>query len=71
MSETSRYRLYTLALIAVFIYGATPVFTKIATPTADGITVGALRAVVAAPETTLFRRSAALGSAPALSGRTP
>ncbi len=49
MSETGRYRLYTLALIAVFIYGATPVFTKVATLTADGITVGALRAVVAAP----------------------
>ncbi len=42
-------RLYTVALIAVLIYGATPVFTKIATATADGITVGALRAVVAAP----------------------
>ena len=42
-------RLYTLALLAVLIYGATPVFTKIATGSADGITVGALRAVVAGP----------------------
>ncbi|MEP4884745.1 MAG: DMT family transporter [Alphaproteobacteria bacterium] len=49
MSEINRTRLYTLALIAVFIYGVTPVFTKIGTLTADGITVGALRAVVAAP----------------------
>lgn len=49
MSETNRYRLYTFAMIAVVIYGATPVFTKVATLTADGITVGALRAVVAAP----------------------
>ena len=49
MSETTRTRLYTFALIAVFIYGVTPVFTKVGTLTADGITVGALRAVVAAP----------------------
>jgi drug/metabolite transporter (DMT)-like permease len=42
-------RLYTLALLAVLIYGATPIFTKIATGSADGITVGALRAVVAVP----------------------
>lgn len=49
MSETTRTRLYTLALIAVFIYGATPVFTKVGTLTADGLTVGALRAVIAAP----------------------
>jgi drug/metabolite transporter (DMT)-like permease len=49
MSQTNLVRLYTIALIAVFIYGATPVFTKLATATADGITVGALRAMVAAP----------------------
>jgi len=49
MSQTNLSRLYTIALIAVFIYGATPVFTKMATATADGITVGALRAIVAAP----------------------
>lgn len=49
MSQTNLARLYTIALIAVFIYGATPVFTKLATASADGITVGALRAVVAAP----------------------
>ena len=49
MSETTRTRLYTFALLAVFIYGVTPVFTKVGTLTADGITVGALRAVIAAP----------------------
>lgn len=49
MLQTKLVRLYTIALIAVFIYGATPVFTKIATATVDGITVGALRAVVAVP----------------------
>lgn len=49
MSQTNLARLYTIALLAVLIYGATPVFTKIATATADGVTVGALRAVVAAP----------------------
>ncbi|MBN42354.1 MAG: hypothetical protein CL573_02560 [Alphaproteobacteria bacterium] len=49
MSEVNRTRLYFFALIAVFIYGVTPVFTKVATLSADGITVGALRAVVAAP----------------------
>ncbi|MBT5570286.1 MAG: DMT family transporter [Alphaproteobacteria bacterium] len=49
MSQTNLVRLYTIALIAVLIYGATPVFTKVATATADGITVGALRALVAAP----------------------
>lgn len=49
MSETTQTRLYTFALLAVFIYGVTPVFTKVGTLTADGITVGALRAVVAAP----------------------
>lgn len=49
MSQTNLTRLYAIALLAVLIYGATPVFTKIATATADGVTVGALRAVVAAP----------------------
>ncbi len=49
MSQSPRARLYTFAMIAVFIYGITPLFTKVGTLTADGITVGALRAVVAAP----------------------
>lgn len=49
MSQTNLARLYTIALLAVLIYGATPVFTKIATATADGVTVGAMRAMVAAP----------------------
>jgi drug/metabolite transporter (DMT)-like permease len=49
MSETNAVRLYTLALIAVLIYGATAAFTKVATGSADGVTVGAMRAVVAAP----------------------
>lgn len=49
MTQTSLVRVYAFALMAVFIYGATAAFTKIATGTVDGITVGALRAVVAAP----------------------
>ena len=49
MSETNALRLYTLALIAVLIYGATAAFTKVASGSADGVTVGAMRAVVAAP----------------------
>jgi len=49
MSETNAVRLYTLALIAVLIYGATAAFTKVATGSADGVSVGAMRAVVAAP----------------------
>lgn len=49
MTQTSLVRVYVFALLAVFIYGATPAFTKIATGTVDGVTVGALRAVVAAP----------------------
>lgn len=49
MSQTNITRLYTIALIAVFIYGTTPVYTKMATATADGVTVGAMRALVAAP----------------------
>ena len=49
MSETTRTRLYTFALLAILIYGVTPVFTKVGTLTADGVSVGALRAVVAAP----------------------
>lgn len=49
MSDSSRTRLYTFAILAVVIYGVTPVFTKVGTLSADGITVGALRAVIAAP----------------------
>lgn len=47
-------RLYSLALLAVFIYGATPILTKIATGSVDGITVGAMRAVVAGPVALAF-----------------
>ncbi|MDE0780298.1 MAG: DMT family transporter [Alphaproteobacteria bacterium] len=53
MPQTNLARLYATALIAVFIYGATPVFTKLATATVDGVTVGALRAMVAVPVATL------------------
>lgn len=49
MSQTNLVRVYAFALLAVFIYGATAAVTKLATGTVDGITVGALRAVVAAP----------------------
>lgn len=47
--EVDVVRLYTIALIAVLLYGLTPLFTKIAVGSTDGVTVGALRAVVAAP----------------------
>lgn len=49
MPPTNLVRVYVFALLAVFIYGATAAVTKLATGTVDGITVGALRAVVAAP----------------------
>lgn len=49
MMSIASARLYTLALLAVFIYGATPIFTKVATGSTDGVTVGAMRAVVAGP----------------------
>lgn len=49
MPKDAAIRLYTLALAAVLLYGLTPFFTKIAVASADGVTVGALRAIVAAP----------------------
>ena len=49
MQDSKTVRLYTIALIAVVIYGLTPLFTKIGTGSTDGITVGALRAIVASP----------------------
>ena len=49
MPESKAIRLYTIALAAVLLYGLSPIFTKIAVATADGVTVGALRAIVAAP----------------------
>lgn len=54
MQPGTALRLYVIALAAVAIYGATPLFTKIAVGSADGFTVGALRAVVAAPVAGLF-----------------
>jgi uncharacterized membrane protein len=47
--EVDVVRLYTIALIAVLLYGLTPLFTKIAVGSTDGVTVGALRAVMAVP----------------------
>lgn len=49
MQNDKAIRLYTLAIAAVVLYGLTPVFTKIAVGSTDGITVGALRAIVASP----------------------
>lgn len=49
MQNDKAVRLYAIALTAVFIYGMTPLFTKIAVGSTDGITVGALRAVLALP----------------------
>jgi drug/metabolite transporter (DMT)-like permease len=49
MQNDKAVRLYTIALAAVVLYGLTPVFTKIAVGSTDGVTVGALRAVVASP----------------------
>jgi len=42
-------RTYALGLSAILLYGLTPLFTKIAVGSTDGVTVGALRAIVAAP----------------------
>src|SRR3546814_11107355 len=49
MQPAAVLRLYAMALAAVAIYGATPLFTKVAVGSTDGTTVGALRALVAAP----------------------
>ncbi len=49
MQNDKAIRLYTIALAAVVLYGLTPFFTKIAVGTAEGVTVGALRAIVASP----------------------
>ncbi|MCZ6512090.1 MAG: DMT family transporter [Alphaproteobacteria bacterium] len=49
MQDNKTVRVYTIALIAVLLYGLTPLFTKIAVESTDGITVGALRAIVASP----------------------
>ena len=49
MQDNKAVRLYAIALAAVLLYGLTPLFTKIAVGSTDGITVGALRAIVAAP----------------------
>ena len=49
MQDSKTVRLYTIAIIAVVIYGLTALFTKIGTGSTDGITVGALRAIVASP----------------------
>jgi drug/metabolite transporter (DMT)-like permease len=49
MQNNKALRLYTIALAAVMIYGLTAPLTKIGTGSTDGITVGALRSIVAAP----------------------
>jgi drug/metabolite transporter (DMT)-like permease len=49
MQTDKTFRLYTIALAAILLYGLTPLFTKIAVGSTDGITVGALRAIVALP----------------------
>ncbi len=49
MQTDKAVRLYTIAIAAVVLYGLTPLFTKIAVGTTDGVTVGALRAIVASP----------------------
>jgi len=49
MQNDKAVRLYTIALAAILLYGLTPLFTKIAVGSTDGITVGTLRAIVAAP----------------------
>ncbi len=54
MYENKTVRLYTIALIAVLLYGLTPLFTKLAVGTAEGVTVGILRAIVAAPLAVAF-----------------
>lgn len=47
MRDAALVRVYTLAASAVLLYGLTPFWTKVAIGTADGISVGALRALVA------------------------
>lgn len=42
-------KIYSFALTAICLYGLTPVITKLAVGFTDGITVGALRALVALP----------------------
>jgi len=49
MQNDKILRLYAIALAAILLYGLTPLFTKIAVGSTDGITVGTLRAIVAAP----------------------
>ena len=49
MQDNKAIRLYAIAITAVVLYGLTPLFTKIAVGSTDGMTVGALRSVVAAP----------------------
>ncbi len=49
MHNDKAFRLYTIALAAILLYGLTPLFTKIAVGSTDGVTVGALRAIVATP----------------------
>lgn len=49
MQNDKTVRLYTIALAAILLYGLTPLFTKIAVGSTDGVTVGALRAMVASP----------------------
>jgi drug/metabolite transporter (DMT)-like permease len=47
MRDDAGARIYAMALAAVLLYGLTPFWTKVAIGAADGISVGALRAVVA------------------------
>jgi len=49
MHGSTTIRVYTVALAAILLYGLTPLFTKIVVGSTDGVTVGALRAVVASP----------------------
>jgi drug/metabolite transporter (DMT)-like permease len=49
MQNDKAFRLYAIALTAILLYGLTPLFTKIAVGSTDGVTVGALRAIVASP----------------------
>ena len=47
-------KVYSFALTAILLYGLTPVITKLAVGFTDGITVGALRALVALPAALLI-----------------
>ena len=49
MQNDKAFRVYAIALTAILLYGLTPLFTKIAVGSTDGVTVGALRAIVASP----------------------